>query len=401
MDILFISTWFPYPPDNGSRIRIYNLLRALSREHTVHLISLLQDDSNPNNAQPLHDICRVVSVHKSRWFKPGTFKSFAGLFSSRPRSVVDTYLPEVASAVKRAIEDIRPDVIIASQIGAAEYVPSGTGIPVIIEEIELSNMWRRMETLNGLRHLRTSLTLGKHISYIRRLLQRCTVYTCVSENEQNLIQLNCSPQARGFVIPNGVDVKHYHQADRQPDEATLIYNGAITYSANLDAVNYFAHDIYPILSMAVPNIKLRVTGRTDGVDTSGLSKCPGIDLVGYIDDIRDILRTSAVCVVPLREGGGSRLKILEAMAAGVPVVSTSMGAEGIKAVHGTHILIADTPAEFSAAVEKLLIDSDLAQTLTKNAIRLVTEQYDWHAISAEFEHIIGLNVSSVKTSGCN
>ncbi len=125
MKILFLSAWFPFPPDNGARIRTYNLLKALAKRHEVFLISLLQEDSRRENIAALDGVCEVVSLHESGWFAPGSLKSLVGFLSRRPRSVVDMYDPTIRGAVSNAAADIRPDVIVASTLGVVEYVPHG------------------------------------------------------------------------------------------------------------------------------------------------------------------------------------------------------------------------------------------------------------------------------------
>ncbi|MGC8861392.1 MAG: glycosyltransferase family 4 protein [Armatimonadota bacterium] len=380
MKILFLSAWFPYPPDNGSRIRVYNLLKVLAREHEVYLVSLLQEDSRRADADKLQQICRVVSLHESRWFKPGTLRSLAGFFSSKPRSFVDTYDPEIAVAVRAAIDRVLPDVVVASQIGSMVYVPDRCGVPVVFEELEIGSMYRSVAEGRGVRHARARLTFAKHRRFVRDLLGRADVFTCVSAKELDLANRLLLPPVRGTVVPNGVDTDYYNDTAREPEQEALVYNGALTYNANLDAVRYFASEILPILRLTRSRVRLRVTGRTEGTDLEGIVDCPEIELTGYVDDIRTVLSRSAVCVVPLRQGGGSRLKILEAMASGVPVVSTSVGAEGLAVEHGRHVLIADSPADFARAVDQLLGDVRLADTLARNAKELVRRAYDWSSI---------------------
>ena len=392
MRVLFISTWFPYPPDNGSRIRAYNLIRALAAEHEVHLVSLLQDDSRREDAARLGDICRVVSLHESRWFKAGTLRSLAGFFSTRPRSYVDTYDPEIARAVRAAIEEVSPDVLVASQIGSMVYVPAGSPVPVVFEELEIGSMLRRINAGRLSARMRARLTFAKHRRLVRELLAKADAFTCVSAEELDLASESfrslLAPAIRGAVVPNGVDTDHHTNGARAPEEGALVYNGALTYRANLDAVRHFARAIYPILRSSCPNVRLRVTGRCAGVDLAGLDGCPGIELTGYVEDIRTVLNRSSACVIPLREGGGSRLKILEAMAAGVPVVSTSVGAEGLDLENGRHALIADSPADFAGAVDRVLRDADLAGRLSREARELVERQYDWSSIGRLFVDVV-------------
>jgi glycosyltransferase involved in cell wall biosynthesis len=190
------------------------------------------------------------------------------------------------------------------------------------------------------------------------------------------------------VIPNGVDVDHFVPTNWSPEMNRLIYHGAMTYGANLDGVIYYSSSIFPLLKIKHPDVKLWVTGRTDGVDLQVIEDWSGIELTGYVDDIRDVLYKSAACVIPLRQGGGMRHKIPEAMAAGVPVVSTSMGAEGLDCTHGEHLLIADTPDDFAAAIGQLLTNEGLTRYLKENARKLMVESYSWSAIGKNFVNLV-------------
>lgn len=391
MNILFLSTWFPFPPDNGARIRVYNLIKALAAKHKVYLLSLLQEDSKRENVSRLADICEVVSLHESRWFKPGTLKSLAGFLSSRPRSFVDTFDPAVSQAVVDAIDRVRPDVLIASTLGVVDYVPKGLGIPCILEQhnCEYAILKRNAESCpSAIRRWRYLLGWKKFARWEAAVCRRFDCVTMVSKLDKEHLRAIAPDLVNVAVVPNGVDTDYYNVGSRDQERFTLLYNGALTYGANLDAVRFFASKIYPVLTKSLPETKLRVTGRTDGVDLSGIKDCPGIELTGYIDDMRDILRRTAVCLVPLRQGGGSRLKILEAMAAGVPVVATSVGAEGIDVISGEHVLIADDPSGIAACIERLLTDTDLARKLSANARKLVEERYSWGAIGSDFVDLV-------------
>lgn len=391
MKVLFVSAWFPSPPDNGSRIRAYNLLKALARRHDVYLISLLQADSDPENAHHLADMCKVVSLHRSRWFEPGTLRSMLGFFSNRPRSFVDTYNPEVKRAVNQAIQDIEPDIIIASTLGVVEYIPSALSCVTILDEhnCEYAVLKRSAARTSGFaRKLRAELGWRKFARWEAGICRKYDQVIMVSEEDRRQILLAVPDLEEIAVVPNGVDTEHYRPEGRLPDPNRLLYNGALTYGANLGAVQFYASEIYPVLRQSRPEVVLRVTGRVDGVDLGLIGECPGVELTGYVPDVRDELRTAAVCLVPLQEGGGSRLKILEAFAAGVPVVSTSVGVEGIDARNGEHLLVADTPADLAAAVDRLLNDRELARDLVQSARSLVEARYSWNAIGMQFVDII-------------
>lgn len=391
MRVLLLSAWFPYPPDNGARIRTLSLMRSLSHRHEVHLISLLQEDSRPEDAERLEGICRVVSLHRSHWFRPRGARSIAGFFSKRPRSFVDTFDPSVARAVADAISEVEPDVIVASTLGVAEYVPHGLSIPTVLDEhnCEYAVLKRSAMRARGVVNcLRRELGWRKFARWEAGVCREFDAVVTVSRADMGAILAAAPDLERIEVVPNGVDIGHFDPAAWRPEDGALVYNGALTYGANLDAVRLFASAIYPILARGHPQARLRVTGRTSGVDLSGIADCPGIELTGYVDDIREVLSRSAACVVPLIDGGGSRLKILEAMAAGVPVVSTSVGAEGIEAEDGRHLLIADTPAGLAAAIDRILTDRSTAANLGREGRALVEQRYAWSSIGEQFTQVV-------------
>lgn len=391
MKILYLSAWFPYPPDNGARIRAYYLMKSLAEKHDVYLISLLQDDSDPVNADKLSSVCKVVSLHRSNWFRGGSLKSFLGYFSRVPRSVVETFNLEVIRSVREAIDTINPNVIIASSLGVAAYIPHDVNIATVLDEhnCEFGILKRSVETASGcIRRFRAELTWKKAMQWEKSICRRFDAVTIVSERDKQMLLKACPSLSAVHVVPNGVDTELYSHVKYNPRPAILIYNGALTYGANLDAIRFYISEIYPILRKTIPAVKLVVTGRTSGVDLTGIADCSGIELTGYVEDIRTVLESSAACIIPLRQGGGTRLKILEAMAAGVPVVSTSIGAEGIEAVPGKHLLIADEPFEFANVVGQVLGDDSLNRNLRTAARDLVEEKYSWKKISVLFSDII-------------
>ena len=190
------------------------------------------------------------------------------------------------------------------------------------------------------------------------------------------------------IVPNGVDLEVNSGDFGAPRPDTLIYSGALTYDANFDAMAFFLRDVFPLIRARRPNVHLRITGGYQGVPIEQLPLGTGVELTGYLDNIQLAVAQSWLCVVPLRVGAGTRLKILEAMALGTPVVSTSKGAEGLEVTHGEDILIADEPEEFANGVVRLLEDRDLRARLSINGRRLVEETYSWERCSGRLERLL-------------
>jgi len=389
MRVLFLSRWFPYPPDNGSKIRIFNLIKGLAAQHAVHLISFASEPVSDERLSTLRRYCEQVETVQYRSFQPGSWKALQGFFSPRPRSVEDTFNADMQAHISRSVQVHAFDVVIASEIDMTGYAVE-LPIPVkIFEDPELTVVYEQfIKAGRAGRKLRSGLTWWKLSNYVAGLLRGFDGCTVVSEIERECLQ-QVSPGYRSIgVVPNGVDVDALRFEAVTPELDTLIYNGSLTYSANFDAVEHFLQEIYPRLLVERPNVKFLVTGKLEGVPVERLPRYPGVTFTGYLGDIRPALARSWASVVPLRLGGGTRLKILEAMALGTPVIATRKGAEGLAVVPDRDLLIADAPAEFAAQTLRLLGDADLRQRLRRSARRLVETQYDWATISQRFNAFV-------------
>jgi glycosyltransferase involved in cell wall biosynthesis len=394
MKILFLSSWFPYPPDNGARIRVYNLIRHLAARHRITLLSFVHDGQTTRDVKELASLCETIEVVPAREFRRTSLKALAGFVLSRPRWLVDVHSAEMERLVRRAQSAAATgpgyDVVIASGIKMAPYLSLLDDTPRVLEEIETTILLDELAHPAGrIQHLRAHLRWTKFSRYIRSLLREnvdgCTVVSAPERANLARIVPDFRPIA---VVPNGVDMAYYRGFFGQPVPDTLIFNGALTYSANYDAIAYFLEKIWPRVRAQRPQARMAITGRTRGVALDRLPPDDGVIYTGYLPDIRPCVAQSRVCVVPLRIGGGTRLKILEAMALGTPVISTSKGAEGLDVTDGKDILLADTPGAFADGVIRLLTDDALCARLAENGRRLVESRYDWASIGQEMEQLI-------------
>ncbi len=390
MRILFLSRWFPYPPDNGSKIRISNILKQLSRRHDVDLVTFYEssDIVDEDALGTLKQVCHEVKPVPYRPYRPGSARAVAGLLSRQPRYLVDTYSYAMQAAIKEELTTHRFDAVVASELSMVPYTISIRGIPAILEDSELSIADDALRTGSLAKRARCYLTWLKLVSYLNSVLPEFAACTVVSESEKGRL-MNAVPNYRNVkVIPNAVDLSRYDGDFGAPHPNTLVFCGALTYSANYDALRFFLRDIYPLIARDVPNVVLRVTGRIEGVDLSSLRSYPGVQYTGYVDDVRPVVAQSWVSVVPLRVGGGTRLKILESMALGTPVVSTSKGAEGLAVSDGENILIADQPKEFAAGVVSLLRSTELRGKLAASGRFVVESRYDWDGVGRELVELV-------------
>jgi len=390
MRILFLSRWFPEPPDNGSKMRITNVLKQLAVAHEISLVSFT--DAGKTTESPWGDLgeyCARVRTAPFHEYRPTSARALTGLFSIQPRSLVDTYSRDLAAAISDEARRFCPDLVIASQLAMAPYVSILHGVPAILEEIELTvyrDEFRHAPTPRY--RVRALLTWLKLQAYLKSILPRFTACTVVSEGERR----NLTSAVPGYrsvrVLPNAIDLAAYSGGYGPPEPNSLIYAGSVTYRANYDAVQHFLTNIYPRISRGLAAPVVRITGRHEGVDLSGLPRLPGVQFTGRVDDVRPLVARSWGAVVPLRVGGGSRLKILESMALGTPVISTAKGAEGLEVRAGEDILLADDPAEFAERTDQLLQSITLRQRLAEGGRQLVESKYNWDAVGRDLRSLV-------------
>lgn len=396
MKILYISGWYPYPPGNGAEIREFNLIRRLAARHEISLLSFytLPDPMTQERLDGMADHCRRVKAVPYKEFKPTGFKALLALCSPSPRAVIDTYSHDMAKLVQDAVAGEVFDVVVTATQRTAPYALLAHGAPRVFEEIELAVLYEKYAKARGLAQARYGLMWWKQARYLRNLLSGFDGGTVASELERELVHGVTRGDWPLAVVPNGVDLQVNTGDFGAPQPDTLIYSGALTYEANFDAMAFFLRDVFPLIRAQCPNVRLRITGRYEGAPLERLPLGEGVELTGYLQDIRPAVAQSWVCVVPLRMGGGTRLKILEAMALGTPVIATRKGAEGLDVAHEENILIADAPGDLARAVLCVLKDQALRARLSANGRRLVEERYSWDKSAHELEQLLHRVVES-------
>jgi glycosyltransferase involved in cell wall biosynthesis len=312
-----------------------------------------------------------------------------GLLSPQPRFLVDTYSPALSRAVHETAAQCRPDVVVASQIDMLPYALELRGLPVVLEELELGTVRDATQrAASPPRRWRAWLTWLKLGAWLRRTLPRVTACTVVSAAERDLLRAVAPAYRSVYVIPNAVDLASYAPYASAARPGSLVFSGALTYRANYDAVEHLLRDILPLVHRQAPDVTVQITGSHAGVDRAALPSLPGVRFTGYVPDVRPTIAQSWASLVPLRLGGGTRLKIIEAMALGTPVVSTPKGAEGLDVTHGEDILIAAGADDFAAATLALLGSPALRERLAAAGRQLVAREYDWQVVGARLRDVL-------------
>lgn len=389
MKILFLSRWYPFPADNGSKIRIINLIKQLSRNHQVDLVSFVSEALSVNRIEGMKPYCSQITTVPYRPFRPNSLKSLLGYFSPKPRSVVDTFSPEYRDRVIALTHQNNYDALIADEIDTVPYAIKPTGMLKIFEDLELIIPYESFRGSNKpVQKARHWLTWWKLLNYLKHTMSSFDGCTVVSDKDRQLANDLFQGEKPVELIPNGVDLSRYAGEFGEPEEDTLIYSGALSYFPNFEAVEYFLQDIFPLIRAQRPDVRLFITGKNDGVRIDRLPHAEGVTFTGYVDDIRPVLARNWVSVVPLRSGGGTRLKILEALALKTPVVSTQKGMEGLDLIPGRDILVANDPQGFADSVIRILEDTQLRKTLGMHGFQVVKEKYDWQRIGQQYNHFI-------------
>jgi polysaccharide biosynthesis protein PslH len=388
MNILVVCRDLPYPPNAGYRIRTYNLLKRLARRHTVSLLCYDVDGSGAG-AEGVAPFCAAVElVQVPKLSRARQIPQALGLLlRGEPLSARYVQSEAMERAIARAVQTGAVDLIHFDDPYITTNCPKSHWLTlkktVTYHDID-SQKYARLCRLEPSPAKRAMLELD--LSLVRRMeksmLRNADLNIVMSEVDRDSL-LAHGIDGSIAIVPNGVDVDRF---PFQKPEATdlLSYFGTMDYLPNEDAALYFHREILPLLAEERPQARFCIVGRRPGARLrEAVGSDPRVEVTGEVNDVVPYYRRSAVAVVPLRAGGGTRLKILEAMALGCPVVSTSIGAEGLNVTHGENILLADTPESFARATLQLMGDAALRETMSIKARRFVEEQYSWEGIAEE------------------
>jgi len=398
MRLLFITPSVPYPLDNGGRIRVYNLLKSLAHHHEISLVAVaVRYTSDPitdfeSARQALSKLCRRVEIVPNILGRSDIlYRLGKSLTTTTPEIISDLACAEARQIVRRVLVEDQIELIHAEQLHVAPYALFATGLPKVLAEQNVEfRVWRDYAF-----HYRTLLHRLLSLVEWQKLLRyepwMCRHFDCiVAVSEPDRVQLQrLLPQTPVVLVPNGVDLDYFDGSDTvtAPDENTLVFTGTMAYGPNEDAMLYFHRTIFPLVKQRVPEAKLLIVGQSPPRRILELSNDTDTIVTGYVPDTRPYLRRAKVFVVPARIGGGPRLKVVEAMAQGVPVVATPAGAEGLDVTPGENILVAEAPGEFAAHVVNLLRDDTRRVALARKARRLVEEHYSWDKLGARLNEV--------------
>ena len=403
MKILWVKAGKLWPVDTGGKIRSFNILRHLARNHKVTLLSYYggardieyetEISKQLPRAQTIYTAAPEGTVAQS-------IDYILRLPSAAPYAVRKFTHPKVCDAVAQRLQGGSAEVAVCDFLSASLNFPEVSPTPVVLFQHNVESMlWRRMaDTEQSLfRKMSYRIEARKMAAYETRTLQRFRHVIAVSDHDRKEM-LAMAPGCTITVVPTGVDTENYRPAPSvSGSPPKIVFTGSMDWEPNIDAVEYFCRDIFPSVLREIPDAQFQIVGRNPHPRVKKLAS-PSVVVTGTIPSVAEYLRNATVVIVPLRIGGGTRLKIFEAMAMRKALVSTSIGAEGLDVTSGKDCLIADDSHSFAAAILSVLRDPELRRTYEDNAAALAA-RYDWSQIAQRFADALSDAVTDTRGTG--
>ncbi len=389
MQVAFVTPFLPWPADTGGKLRSFYLAAGLAESATVDLFTFSHSAGESADAGPLASLCRTVDVTRLQ-LQPRAMGGVAALTNDQPRSV--RYFQDGQSMREMRRKLTRGyDLLVCDEIVVSPYMWQIAGLeetPRLINRQKIDHLHYA--------EMAASRSLGrdKGLDWLEaRRLHRFeeaempryqAAVVCSQEDRQSAILQLAGNGAPIEVIVNGADTSFYKPI-REPDvQPTVLILGTMHYYPNIDAVLHYVQTMHDALRAAIPNLQVLIVGHRPPPEIEALGNLPGITVTGSVPDIRPYMARSWIQLVPLRLGGGTRLKIVESMAAGLPVLSTSVGAQGLGATDGRELMLADDPADFVRKAVTLLDNRDLRAEMAVTARAFVEANYSWQSLGRRF-----------------
>jgi len=391
MKLLWVKTDFLHPTTRGGQIRTLETLRRLHRNHEVHYVAF-EDPAQPEGLARSSEYC-TKAYPVSHRIADKTSPAFAlqltaGLFSRLPVAV-NRYR---SAAMRRQVENLlgqhKFDSVVCDFLFPAVNVPQLDSCVLFQHNVE-STIWKRyVDHATGLKRLYFALQAKRMLAYEGEVCRSVGKIVAVSEADADSMR-RIYGIARAYATPTGVDLDYFARPEASAKLADLVFLGSMDWMPNIDGVAWFVREVLPLIRRRRPDCTLAIAGRRPSAEVTRLAESDKrIEVTGTIPDVRPWLFGSLVSIVPLRIGGGTRLKIYEAMAARAPVVSTAIGAEGLDVADGENIYIADSPQLFAERCVALLESSAERERLSAAAWNLVASKYSWDVAARSLERLL-------------
>ncbi len=402
MRILFLTQIIPYPPDAGPRVKTWHVLRYLvGRGHEVTLASFVRPDELPHIAvlEQLGLTVHAVPIHRSRVADVGYW--LRSHVTGRPFLIERDDLKGMRQLVSQLLSDIDFDVIHADQLTMTQFALGMGERPFTIFDAHNAvwTIWERMRE-NAPWFLKPVYKIEENrIQRYEGMLVEQFDHTMavIKPDRDSLLRGVTNSQTaaaaqRISVIPIAVDTTALQPTRRRPASTNIMTLGSLHYPPNADGIRWFLNEVFPLVQEQAPDVTLTIIGKNPPTDfVQAAAQLPDtVKVTGYVTDLTPYMEAAALMVVPVRAGGGMRVRLLEAFARAMPAVTTTVGLEGIEAVHGREVLVADDAVSFAAATVRLLGDKSLQRHLAENGRSLAETHYDWQAVLGQMDAVYDL-----------
>ena len=397
MRILWLNAGLLLPLDKGGKLRTWHLMRHLARRHQITYLSFVDPDATAADKEGMHEVCERLEVVPRRHAPKGslafTIGAAASVLDPLPYAAGKYRSRAYAHAMRRLLETGSFDLVVCDFLVPSVNMPRTLPCPSVVftHNVE-AEIWRRHyeQQTNPIRRVLFRQQWRRMLRFEGATLGRFDLILAVSDTDRTTFQQLYRRDVRAPIVTvaTGVDTSFFAPRDDRTAQRHLVFTGSMDWIPNEDAMKHFCHDVLPLVRAQEPDVTLSIVGRAPTSAVQRLAEIPGVEVTGRVDDVRDHIARAAVYVVPIRIGGGTRLKIFEAMAMRKAVVSTTIGAEGLPVTDGRDVLIADTPEQFANSVVMLLRDRGRREVLEDAARELVVTHYDWAAVASELEEAL-------------
>jgi sugar transferase (PEP-CTERM/EpsH1 system associated) len=385
--ILMLAHRIPYPPHTGDKVRAYHVARHLARRHEVILGCLVDDPADWPGVEVLRRELGAVDVA----FLSKTRRLLRGIGTLAAGGALTVGYFASGELRARVRERLRSgiDLVYVSASSVAPYVGGYSGAPIVMDYVDIDSdkftqYGARSRGPVGLLYRLEGRRLQHYEGEIARRAALCLLATVA---EERLLR-SFAPWAKSAVMPNGVDLDEHKPIEMEAPTPTLMFTGAMDYRPNIDAVEHFCADIFPLVRQAVPDARFLIVGLNPSPGVVALGRLPGVTVTGAVPDTRPYYEESSVAIAPLRIARGVQNKVLQAMALGRPVVATSRACVGIEAEADRDLLVADDPAEFARRVVGLLRDRELSRRIGSAGRAYVEARHSWRASLEKLDELL-------------
>jgi len=391
MQVLLLTQVLPFPPDSGPKVKTWNVLKYLAQRHEVTLVSFVRGDQS-EDARHLARYCRAIhTVPMGRGAFRDALAMGQSLLTGQPWMMVRDNRATMQQLVDWLASQTHFDVAHADQLNMAQYAARVPGARKILDAHNA--LWLLYKRLwETMRPGPQKWLLGRDWRLLKRyegqVCREFDAVLAVSEDDKAALEEAIGTPSAISVIPIAVDTDEVAVVEREPRPSHILHIGTMFWPPNIEGVLWFARQVFPLIRQQRPDVQFDIVGARPPQEIVALRELDsGINVTGYVPDPTPYLRQAALMVVPLHAGGGMRVKILNALAQEIPIVSTSLGCEGIAVEMGHHLLIADTPEDFVAATLRLLEDQTLADKLGRNGRQLIESTYDYRVACRPLDNV--------------